>query len=94
VASALGPDHHPERVDVVFVAESDDAADPRPDQDLDPGRPVRQARRLRGGVEFLASDDARFVTGQTIPVDGGTLAASGWYARADRKGWTNTPNEA
>jgi 2-hydroxycyclohexanecarboxyl-CoA dehydrogenase len=45
-------------------------------------------------VEFLASDDARFVTGQTVPVDGGTLAASGWYARADRKGWTNMPNEA
>ena len=45
-------------------------------------------------VEFLASDDARFVTGHTIPVDGGTLAASGWYARADRKGWSNMPNEA
>jgi NAD(P)-dependent dehydrogenase (short-subunit alcohol dehydrogenase family) len=45
-------------------------------------------------VEFLASDDARFVTGQTLAVDGGTLAASGWYARADRKGWTNMPNEA
>ncbi|MBV8929362.1 MAG: SDR family oxidoreductase, partial [Mycobacteriaceae bacterium] len=27
-------------------------------------------------VEFLASEDARFVTGHTIPVDGGTLAAS------------------
>jgi Dehydrogenases with different specificities (related to short-chain alcohol dehydrogenases) len=45
-------------------------------------------------VEFLASDDARFVTGHTIPVDGGTLAASGWYGRADGKGWTNLPNEA
>jgi 2-hydroxycyclohexanecarboxyl-CoA dehydrogenase len=45
-------------------------------------------------VEFLASDEARFVTGHTIPVDGGTLAASGWYARADGKGWTNMPNEA
>ena len=44
-------------------------------------------------VQFLASDDARFVTGQTIPVDGGTLAAAGWYARADGKGWTNMPNE-
>lgn len=44
-------------------------------------------------VEFLASDDARFVTGHTIPVDGGTLAASGWYGRADGKGWTNLPNE-
>ena len=27
-------------------------------------------------------------------VDGGTLAASGWYSRADHKGWTNMPNEA
>jgi 2-hydroxycyclohexanecarboxyl-CoA dehydrogenase len=45
-------------------------------------------------VEFLVSDNARFVTGHTIPVDGGTMAASGWYARTDRKGWTNMPNEA
>jgi 2-hydroxycyclohexanecarboxyl-CoA dehydrogenase len=43
-------------------------------------------------VAFLASDAARFVTGQTIPVDGGTLAASGWYAREDGKGWTNMPD--
>jgi 2-hydroxycyclohexanecarboxyl-CoA dehydrogenase len=43
-------------------------------------------------VAFLASDDARFVTGQTVPVDGGTLAASGWYAREDGKGWTNMPD--
>lgn len=44
-------------------------------------------------VEFLASDDARFITGHTIPVDGGTLAASGWYGRADGKGWTNLPTQ-
>lgn len=43
-------------------------------------------------VAFLASDDARFVTGQTVAVDGGTLAASGWYRRADGKGWTNLPD--
>lgn len=43
-------------------------------------------------VVFLAGSDARFVTGQTIPVDGGTLSASGWYRRADGKGWTNMPD--
>lgn len=43
-------------------------------------------------IAFLASDEARFVTGQTVPVDGGTLAASGWYGRADHKGWTNMPD--
>ncbi len=43
-------------------------------------------------VLFLAGDGARFVTGQTIPVDGGTLSASGWYGRADGRGWTNLPD--
>ena len=41
-------------------------------------------------VVFLASDQSRFVTGHTIPVDGGTLAAGGWYGRAEG-GWTNRP---
>lgn len=43
-------------------------------------------------ASFLISDDARFVTGHTIPVDGGTLAASGWYTRVDDKGWSNMPD--
>ena len=43
---------------------------------------------------FLASDHAGFVTGVSIPVDGGTLAAGGWY-RSNRPGrtWTNRPYE-
>jgi NAD(P)-dependent dehydrogenase (short-subunit alcohol dehydrogenase family) len=43
-------------------------------------------------VLFLASDLSRFVTGHVIPVDGGTTAASGWYLRADQRGWTNLPD--
>jgi len=45
-------------------------------------------------VVFLAGDESRFVTGHTIPVDGGTLAASGWYGRANGPGWTNLPDRA
>ncbi|MGW0994162.1 SDR family NAD(P)-dependent oxidoreductase [Streptomyces sp. NPDC002520] len=45
-------------------------------------------------IEFLTSDAAAYVTGHTLPVDGGTLAASGWYARVDGKGWTNFPRHA
>lgn len=47
-----------------------------------------------GVVAFLASEDAAFITGHTIPVDGGTLAASGWYAKATGRGWTNLPDHA
>lgn len=43
-------------------------------------------------VLFLAGDASRFVTGHTIPVDGGTLAASGWYRRATGPGFTNLPD--
>lgn len=44
-------------------------------------------------IAFLVGDEARFVTGHTIPVDGGTLAASGWFGRADGRGWTNLPDQ-
>jgi 2-hydroxycyclohexanecarboxyl-CoA dehydrogenase len=43
-------------------------------------------------VVFLASHLSRFVTGHVIPVDGGTLAAGGWYLRSDQRGWTNLPD--
>jgi meso-butanediol dehydrogenase / (S,S)-butanediol dehydrogenase / diacetyl reductase len=53
------------------------------------GLPEDQARVIL----FLASDLSAFVTGHTIPTDGGTGAAGGWFRssrRADR-GWTNRP---
>jgi NAD(P)-dependent dehydrogenase (short-subunit alcohol dehydrogenase family) len=46
-----------------------------------------------GVILFLASELSAFVTGHTIPTDGGTGAAGGWFRssrRADRE-WTNRP---
>lgn len=53
------------------------------------GVPEDQARVIL----FLACDLSAFVTGHTIPVDGGTSAAGGWFRssrRPDRE-WTNRP---
>ncbi|OBJ49287.1 SDR family NAD(P)-dependent oxidoreductase [Mycobacterium sp. 1423905.2] len=53
------------------------------------GVPEDQARVIL----FLASDLSAFVTGHTIPTDGGTAAAGGWFRssrRPDRE-WTNRP---
>lgn len=54
-----------------------------------PGLPEDQA----DAVLFLASDLSRFVTGHTLPVDGGTLAGGGWFWSPDRRRWVNRPND-
>jgi NAD(P)-dependent dehydrogenase (short-subunit alcohol dehydrogenase family) len=41
---------------------------------------------VAGAIVFLVSDLARFVTGSTVHVDGGTLAAAGWR-RGDAGSW-------
>ncbi len=53
------------------------------------GLPEDQARVIL----FLASDLSAFVTGHTIPTDGGTGAAGGWFRSSRRTGreWTNRP---
>ncbi|ORB73863.1 SDR family NAD(P)-dependent oxidoreductase [Mycobacterium scrofulaceum] len=53
------------------------------------GVPEDQARVIL----FLASELSAFVTGHTVPTDGGTGAAGGWFRssrRPDRE-WTNRP---
>jgi 3-oxoacyl-[acyl-carrier protein] reductase len=47
---------------------------------------------VAGAVIFLASDLGRFVTGTTIHVDGGNLAAGGW-GRALDGGWVTAGEE-
>lgn len=51
--------------------------------------PIDQAK----AILFLASDMAGWITGHTLPTDGGTAAAAGWYQTKHRKGrvWTNRP---
>jgi NAD(P)-dependent dehydrogenase (short-subunit alcohol dehydrogenase family) len=45
---------------------------------------------LAGAALFLASDLSAWVTGTTLHVNGGALAAAGWY-RTLEGSWTNTP---
>jgi NAD(P)-dependent dehydrogenase (short-subunit alcohol dehydrogenase family) len=53
------------------------------------GEPLDQARVLL----FLASELSDFLVGHTVPTDGGTGAAGGWFPSTRRKGrsWTNRP---
>jgi NAD(P)-dependent dehydrogenase (short-subunit alcohol dehydrogenase family) len=47
---------------------------------------------VAGTVLFLASDLSSFVTGATVPTDGGTLMAGGWF-RTEGGRWTNRPRK-
>jgi 3-oxoacyl-[acyl-carrier protein] reductase len=51
-----------------------------------------QPADVAGVALFLASELSAFVTGTTVHVDGGTLAASGWFP-TEEGGWTNRPRQ-
>lgn len=45
---------------------------------------------MASGILFLASPHAAWITGTTLHIDGGALAAAGWYRDANET-WTNLP---
>jgi NAD(P)-dependent dehydrogenase (short-subunit alcohol dehydrogenase family) len=49
-----------------------------------------KAEDMAGAALFLASPLSGWITGTTLHVDGGALAAAGWY-RDPRGTWTNVP---
>lgn len=53
------------------------------------GEPIDQARVLL----FLASELSDFLVGHTIPTDGGSVVAGGWFPSTRHRGrsWTNRP---
>jgi NAD(P)-dependent dehydrogenase (short-subunit alcohol dehydrogenase family) len=74
----------PDMIPTPGDAELGDAADPMiPDLHPTPLRRMGSVEECAAVICFLASDLASFVTGSSIPVDGGTVAAGSWKTRVD-----------
>jgi hypothetical protein len=58
--------------------------------DAAPGDRLHERRRKRIRPAFLASNLSGWVTGTTIHVDGGALAAAGWVRMPNGR-WTHRP---
>jgi NAD(P)-dependent dehydrogenase (short-subunit alcohol dehydrogenase family) len=61
-----------------LLALSPDGIRPELSQAVPLGR-LGDVDEIASAAVFLASDMSRYITGQTLHVDGGTQAASGWY---------------
>lgn len=61
-----------------IVAVAPDGRDRRWEHMIPMGRPGH-VDEMAGAAVFLASDLSSYITGQTIHIDGGTIAAGGWY---------------
>ena len=73
--NALAPGPHPHRRPAASVPHGLPAS---AGHMIPMGRPGH-VDEMAGAAVFLASDMSSYITGQTIHVDGGTQAASGWY---------------
>jgi len=52
---------------------------------------LQSADDIANTAVFLASDLSSYVTGETIHVDGGTFASSGWFHRPEGGGYGYGP---
>ena len=83
--NSVAPDMIPTPGDAELMADSSAVADSN--WEMTPWPEEGHPDDVAAAVVWLASPMARFVTGTTVHVDGGTSAASGWKRRSGSEAW-------